>query len=74
MSRKEARRPGLVQLAVAGKITTGRGGLGLKMSPRQFRRLKARYRAEGVRGWSIACGADRRRGRWMSRSETACWR
>jgi transposase len=50
MSRKEARRPGLVQLAVAGKITTGVGARALKMTPRQFRRLKARYRAEGVRG------------------------
>ena len=50
MSRKEARRPGLVQLAVAGKITTAEGARGLEMSLRQFRRLKARYRAEGVRG------------------------
>jgi transposase len=50
MSRKEARRPGLVQAAVAGKITTGEGAHALKMSQRQFRRLKARYRAEGVRG------------------------
>ena len=51
MSRKEARRPGLVQLAVAGKITDRRRGpRPSTMSPRQFRRLKARYRAEGVRG------------------------
>ena len=50
MSGKEARRPGLVQLAVAGTITTTAGARGLKMSPRQFRRLVARYRAEGVRG------------------------
>jgi transposase len=50
MSRKEARRPGLVQLAVAGTITTAEGARSLKLSPRQFRRLKARYRAEGVRG------------------------
>jgi transposase len=50
MSRKEARRPGLVQLAVAGKITTGAGAHALDLTPRQFRRLKARYRAEGVRG------------------------
>jgi transposase len=50
MSRKEARRPGLVQLAVAGKITTAQGARALVMSLRQFRRLKARYRAEGVRG------------------------
>ena len=50
MSRKEARRPGLVQLAVAGTITTAAGARALEMSPRQFRRLTARYRAEGVRG------------------------
>jgi len=50
MSRKETRRPGVVQLAVAGKITTAEGARGLEMSLRQFRRLKARYRAEGVRG------------------------
>ena len=50
MSRKEARRPGLVQLAVAGKITTAAGARALDMTPRQFRRLKTRYRAEGVRG------------------------
>jgi transposase len=50
MSRKEARRPGLVQLAVTGTITTAAGARSLKMSPRQFRRLKARYGAEGARG------------------------
>ena len=50
MSRKEVRRPGLVQLAIAGKITTAAGAHALDMTPRQFRRLKTRYRAEGVRG------------------------
>jgi transposase len=50
MSRKEARRPGLVQAAVAGTITTAAGAHALEMSRRQFRRLKARYRIEGVRG------------------------
>jgi len=50
MSRKEARRPGLVQAALARTITTAAGALALKMSLRQFRRLKARYRTEGVRG------------------------
>jgi transposase len=50
MSRKEARRPGLVQLGVAGKIRTVAGARALKMTPRQFRRLKARYRIEGIRG------------------------
>jgi transposase len=50
MSRKEVRRPGLVQLAVAGQITTAAGAHALALTPRQFRRLKARYRADGVRG------------------------
>jgi transposase len=50
MSRKEARRPGVVQLAVAGQITTAAGAHALDMTPRQFRRLKTRYRAAGVRG------------------------
>ena len=50
MSRKEARRPGLVQAAVAGRITTAAGAHALAISSRQFRRLKARYQAEGVRG------------------------
>ena len=63
MSRKEARRPGLVQLAVAGKITTAEGARSLTMSLRQFRRLKARYRAEGVRGL-----VHRLRGRPSSRA------
>lgn len=50
MSRKEARRPGPVQMAVAGKITTAEGAHALEISRRQFRRLKARYRADGVPG------------------------
>jgi transposase len=50
MSRKEARRPGLLELAVTGKLTTVEGARSLKITPRQFRRLKARYRADGVRG------------------------
>src|SRR5262245_20026446 len=50
MSRKEARRPGLLALAVTGKLTTPEGARNLKMTPRQFRRLKARYRAAGIRG------------------------
>jgi hypothetical protein len=64
MSRKEARRPGLVQLAVAGQITTAAGAHALDMTPRQFRRLKTRYRAEGSGGWSTASGAGPRPGRW----------
>src|SRR5262245_40765691 len=50
MSRKEARRPGLLELAVTGRLTSAEGARSLKITPRQFRRLKARYRAGGVRG------------------------
>jgi len=50
MTRKEVRRPGLVQAALAGKITTAEGAGALGVSLRQFRRLKARYRAEGAPG------------------------
>src|SRR5262249_50855923 len=50
MSRKEARRPGLVQLAVAGTMTTAAGAHALDMTPRQFRRWQARYRRDGGRG------------------------
>ena len=57
MSRKEARRPGVLELAVAGKITTAEGARSLTMSLRQFRRLNARYRAAGVRGLSSAANA-----------------
>lgn len=50
MTRKEVRRPGLVQAALAGKITTAEGARALGLSQRQFRRLKARYRTEGAPG------------------------
>src|SRR5262245_21834328 len=50
MSCKEARRPGVVQLGVDGKITTVAGARALKITPPQFRRLKAQFRAEGIRG------------------------
>jgi transposase len=69
MSRKEARRPGLVELAVAGKLTTTEGARNLRMTPRQFRRLKARYRAERVRGL-----VHRLRGRPSPRAVTAAIR
>lgn len=50
MSQKEARRPGLVQAAVAGKITNAQAALALHLSVRQFRRLRAAYAASGVEG------------------------
>jgi transposase len=61
MSRKEAPRAGLVKAALAGRITNAQGAQVLGVSLRQFRRLKARYRAAGSAASSIACaGAPRR--------------
>jgi transposase len=50
MGRKEVPRPGLLKLALAGQITNQQGARGAKLSIRQFQRVKARYRVEGVRG------------------------
>jgi helix-turn-helix protein len=48
MSRKEVPRAGLVKAAVAGKISNREGARALRLSVRQFKRLKARYRTRGV--------------------------
>lgn len=50
MSSKEARRPGLVQAALAGKVTNAEAARALGLSVRQFRRLKLAYRRAGVAG------------------------
>lgn len=50
MSRKELPRPGLVQTALAGRITNREGAAALHLSVRQFQRLKERVRREGVSG------------------------
>ena len=50
MSRKEVPRPGLVTLALAGQITNQQGAAGSRLTVRQFQRVKARVRAEGLRG------------------------
>jgi len=50
MSSKEARRPGLVQAALAGKVTNRDAAQALGLSVRQFRRVKAAYRRAGVQG------------------------
>jgi hypothetical protein len=50
MTRKEAPRAGLVRAALDGKITNAEGARALRVSVRQFKRLKARVRSEGVRG------------------------
>src|SRR3989442_5877866 len=50
MSRKEVPRAGLVRAALAGKITNAEGAGALHLTVRQFKRLKARVRTEGVAG------------------------
>src|SRR5437899_8722945 len=50
MSSKEARRPGLVQAALAGKVTNAEAAQALGLSVRQFRRLKTAYRRAGIGG------------------------
>jgi hypothetical protein len=50
MSRKEVPRAGLVKAALEGKITNAEGARAVGLSVRQFKRLKARLRTDGVRG------------------------
>ena len=50
MSRKEVPRAGLVKAALEGKITNAEGARALRLSVRQFKRLKGRLKAQGVRG------------------------
>jgi winged helix-turn helix protein len=47
MSRKEVPRAGLVKAAVDGNISNREGARALRLSVRQFKRLKARFRAGG---------------------------
>ena len=49
MSRKEARRPGLIQAAIDEKITNEEGARAWGLSVRQFQRLKSRYRGGGLK-------------------------
>jgi len=63
MSRKEVPRAGLVKAALAGKITNQEGAPALRLTVRQFKRLKARVRRQGLRGLvCIAAAVSRRRG------------
>ena len=48
MSRKELPRSGLVAAALAGRITNREGATALHLTPRQFQRLKQRFRAGGA--------------------------
>src|SRR5262245_58064191 len=47
MSRKELPRAGLVQAALAGRITNREGAVALQLTVRQFQRLKQRVREGG---------------------------
>src|SRR2546427_352618 len=58
MSRKEVPRAGLVHAALVGRITDQQGATALRLSVRQFHRLKRRYQRDGPRGL-----AHRSRGR-----------
>lgn len=48
MSRKELLRAGLVQAALAGRISNREGATALHLTPRQFQRLKQRVRVGGA--------------------------
>src|SRR2546425_2068090 len=50
MSRKEVPLAGLVKAALAGKITNQEGARALRPTVRQFKRLKAGFRRQGLRG------------------------
>jgi hypothetical protein len=69
MSRKEVPRAGLVKAALTGKITNREGAHALRLSVRQFQRLKGRVRTEGAGGI-----AHRSRGRVSPRRLAAALR
>ena len=48
MSRKEVPRAGLVKAALAGRITNQQGATALRLSVRQFQRLRRRFRHGGA--------------------------
>ena len=48
MSRKEWPRAGLAAAALAGRISNWEGAATLRISPRQFQRLKVRFRDGGA--------------------------
>jgi len=50
MGNRDARRLGLIQAALQGRISNREGAEGLKLSVRQFKRLRGRVRDQGVKG------------------------
>jgi hypothetical protein len=67
MGRRDARRLGVVQAAVQGKITNREGGEALSLSVRQFKRLRARVKQRGAAG--VVHGNRGRASRQRLRSE-----
>ena len=58
MSRREAPRAGLLEAALAGRITNAEGAEALRLTVRHFQRLKRRFETEGAAGL-LASGARR---------------
>jgi len=50
MGNRDARRLGLIQAALQGRITNGEGAAALGLSLRQFKRLRRQVRQHGARG------------------------
>jgi transposase len=50
MGTRDVRRLGVVQAAVQGRITSREGAEALRLSVRQFKRLRSRVQAQGPRG------------------------
>ena len=50
MRRKEVPRAGLLEAALEGRISNVQGARSMRVSLRQFQRVKARFAAEGVAG------------------------
>ena len=50
MGRRDARRLGMVQAALAGKVSNQEGAMALGMGLRQFKRLRRRVRESGPPG------------------------
>ena len=50
MRRKEVPRAGLLKAALEGRMSNVQGARAMRVSLRQFQRVKARFAAEGVAG------------------------
>ena len=50
MRRKEVPRAGLLEAALEGRMSNVQGARSMRVSLRQFQRVKARFAAEGVAG------------------------